>query len=94
MVSTETFKAQFHGDWDLLRFLEERRGHGLNDDLSSVFTITGNTQAAQLETVAKFVRQTWSTQFDALLPALQKAISVSYGKMFFLAFLGIPYICT
>ncbi|USP77892.1 hypothetical protein yc1106_05166 [Curvularia clavata] len=64
-LTAETFKVQFHADWDLVGFLEEPRSHGLNDDLSSVFTITGHTQAAQLETVANFVLHTWNIQLNS-----------------------------
>ncbi|KAL6165452.1 hypothetical protein ACJQWK_08678 [Exserohilum turcicum] len=79
--SERIFEAQFHADWNLLRFLEERRAYGLNGDLGSALIITGNTQAAQLETVAQYLLQTWDVHCDALLPALQEAISGSHGKI-------------
>ncbi|KAF2176608.1 hypothetical protein K469DRAFT_812982 [Zopfia rhizophila CBS 207.26] len=74
-------EACIHADWDLLRFLKERQSHGLRDELGSVLTITGNSQEAQLNTVAQFIRQTWKTQSDALLPALQKKVSGQSGKI-------------
>lgn len=64
-----------HIGWDLFPFLEERKSVGLSDDLGSVLTITGNSNAAQMSTISQYFGQTWQEKTHVLLPAFQREVS-------------------
>lgn len=74
------YQVRFDVHWDLPLFIKERKLCGMTDELGSVLTITGNSRKAQMSTVAQFIRQTWGTQFQVLLPVIQTKISGQRGE--------------
>jgi hypothetical protein len=80
-VDADTMEAQFFIEWDVIAVIARRRELGLETDIRNWLTVTGNSYAAQLETVARYFDQTWPSNGQALLSDLQQAVISFPGKM-------------
>jgi hypothetical protein len=67
--------AMFYLDWDIVSFLQEQYTLGLDQDIGSLLTITGQATDAFMSTVRTYLEYTWPAYPVALLESLQAAIA-------------------
>jgi hypothetical protein len=67
-------------EWDIRAAVARRQELGIETDILSWLTVTGNSYAAQLETVGGYLDQTWPSDSKALISDLQRAV-ISFPGM-------------
>lgn len=82
-AGSDASDIRFLVEWDIMAAVARRQELGIEPDIMSWLTVTGNSHAAQLETVGGYVDQTWPSHSKVLLSDLQHAVLSFPGKKLF-----------
>ncbi|KAF2999903.1 hypothetical protein E8E13_008584 [Curvularia kusanoi] len=78
---TESFKATFEVEWDLMAFLEKQSFEGAQADVIDIFvTLTGSSTDAQALTCIRYLEQTWGASSASIVDLIKQVVRNFHEK--------------